>query len=465
MSKDYRVLVLAMSTLSDPLQISFGKTAFDNSYVFKGTDKSGNVVSSAVYRGLGQLEPVPQYLLDTYGAVTHYVILETAPVKMAKSYNWDKINEMIEAEGDTAVIEYVPGEDVSAVGFFKKRVDAFHRMRNFNLPTYVDVDFSDDDPEPGLANLLKSIRYLYTQCREENRNRNIDDCWQLFVDVHGGLRDASFALFSLIHNLSAPDEQDLSKWDEKINSALTHLTDGKGTVPVKRVFTINFDSTDRSGPQLIVDKTELYSVFIRESFEAYMNYGQYAGLALKTDIKLEAEPIPPYAFISYRRLDAPKERFAFLGILRNNGYRYWYDDAIDLQEDWAKKLEKANEKSTVFIALITAHYYESYQCVKELRQALDKKERVEEAVRRILLVSTDGTSLYPPIEGDLTVTDEQSHERVTIEKSELDKLTEVNHCNLGSLMHKGVFDKSQLLAKLTGLCEKNEAFNSIKADK
>ena len=33
MSKDYRVLVLAMSTLSDPLQISFGKTAFDNSYV------------------------------------------------------------------------------------------------------------------------------------------------------------------------------------------------------------------------------------------------------------------------------------------------------------------------------------------------------------------------------------------------------------------------------------------------
>lgn len=252
MSKDNRVLVLAMSTLSDPLQKSFGKTAFENLYVFKETDKSGNTVSSDVYRGLGQLEPVPQYLLDTYGPITHYVILETDSVKVTKSYKWDKINEKIEAEGDEAVLEYFPGEAISAVAFFKKRVDAFHRMRSFKLPTYVDVDFSDDDPEPGLANLLKSIRYLYKKCKEENKNCNMDDCWQLFVDVHGGLKDASFAIFSLIHNLSAPDEQDLSEWDEKINLAVTHLTDGKGTVPVKRVFTINFDSTDRSGPQLSV---------------------------------------------------------------------------------------------------------------------------------------------------------------------------------------------------------------------
>ena len=206
-------------------------------------------------------------------------------------------------------------------------------------------------------------------------------------------------------------------------------------------------------------------MFIRESLEAYMNYGQYAGIALKTDIDLAAETVAPYAFISYRRMDAPKERFAFLGILKKEGYRYWYDDAIDLQEDWAKKLKKANDKSAVFIALITAHYYESYQCVKELRQALDKMKTVEESVCRILLVSTDGTSLYPPIEGDLTVTDEQSHESITIKKAEFDKLTAVNHCNLDNLMHEGVFDKSQLLAKLTELCEKNEAFKSIKADK
>ena len=463
MSKDYRVLVLAMSTLSDPLQKSFGKTAFENLYVFKETDKSGNTVSSDVYRGLGQLEPVPQYLLDTYGAITHYVILETDSVKVTKSYKWDKINEKIEAEGDKAVLEYFPGEAISAVAFFKKRVDAFHRMRSFKLPTYVDVDFSDDDPEPGLANLLKSIRYLYKKCKEENKNCNMDDCWQLFVDVHGGLRDASFAIFSLIHNLSAPDEQDLSEWDEKINLAVTHLTDGKGTVPVKRVFTINFDSTDRSGPQLIVDKTELYGVFIRESLEVYMNYGQYAGIALKTDIDLAAETVAPYAFISYRRMDAPKERFAFLGILKKEGYRYWYDDAIDLQEDWAKKLKEANDKSAVFIALITAHYYESYQCVKELRQALDKMKTVEESVCRILLVSTDGTSLYPPIEGDLTVTDEQSG--VTIKKSEFDKLKKVNHCNLGSLMYEGVFNKSRLIEKLVKLCNTNEAFKFIKADK
>lgn len=457
MSKDYKILVLAMSSLPNPLN------AFQNRYVFK----DDNGVSSKIYHGLGQLEPVPQYLLDTYGAITHYVILETDSVKVTKSYKWDKINEKIEAEGDKAVLEYVPGEAISAVGFFKKRVDAFHTMRSFKLPTYVDVDFSDDDPEPGFANLLKSIRTLYAQCRKENQNcDDIDRCWQLFVDVHGGLRDASFVLFSLIHNLSAPDEQDLSEWDEKINSAVTHLTDGKGTVPVERVFTIAFDPTgNNEKPHTILDRTKLYEMFIRESLEAYMNYGQYAGIALKTDIDLAAETVAPYAFISYRRMDAPKERFAFLGILKKEGYRYWYDDAIDLQEDWAKKLKKANDKSAVFIALITAHYYESYQCVKELRQALDKMKTVEESVCRILLVSTDGTSLYPPIEGDLTVTDEQSHESITIKKAEFDKLTAVNHCNLDNLMHEGVFDKSQLLAKLTELCEKNEAFKSIKTDK
>lgn len=454
MSKDYRVLVLAMSSLPDPLQEGFGKDAFKNRYVYK----SDNVVLSNVYHGLGQLEPVPQYILDTYGAITHYVILETDAVKIAKNYDWNGINEKIEKEGDSTTIKYVPGESVSSVGFFKKRMDAFHEIRNFNLPNYVDIDFSDDQPEPGLANLLKSIRTLYSRCKEENKNRNIDDCWQLFVDVHGGLRDASFVLFSLIHNLSAPDEQDLSEWDERINSAVAHLTDGKGTIPVERVFTVNYDSTDGSGPQCIVDRTELYAMFIRESLEAYMNYGQYAGLALKTDIDLDAETVLPYAFISYRRLDAPKERFAFLGILKKYGYRYWYDDAIDLQADWASRLQAANDKSTIFIALITAHYYESYQCVKELRQALDKKEASSE----ILLVSTDGTSLYPPIEGDLTVTDEQSHESVTIEKAELVELTEANHCNLGSLMHNGVFDKSQLLAKLTDLCKNNEVFKSIK---
>lgn len=457
MAKDYRVLVLAMSSLPNPLN------AFKNRYVFK----NDNGVSSKMYHGLGQLEPVPQYILDTYGAITHYVILETEAVKLAKDYDWNKINEKIKTEGDTATFKYIPGEAVSSVGFFKKRVDAFHRMRNLNQPTYVDVDFSDDDPEPGFANILKSIRTLYARCKEENQNRNIDDCWQLFVDVHGGLRDASFVLFSLIHNLSAPDEQDLRKWDERISSAIAHLTDGKGTVPVERIFTIAFDPTGNiEKPHAILDRTKLYEMFIRESLESYMNFGQYAGVALKSDIDLKAKTIPPYAFISYRRLDAPKERFAFLGILKKDGYRYWYDDAIDLQEDWAKKLEKANDKSTVFIALITAHYYESYQCVKELRQALDKMETVEESVCRMLLVSTDGTSLYPPIEGgDLTVTDEQSHESIVIKKSELEKLTKVNHCNLGSLMHKGVFDKSQLLAKLESLCEGNEAFKSIKADK
>lgn len=463
MSKDYRVLVLAMSTLSDPLLESFGKTAFENRYVFKGTDSSKDD-SSTVYHGLGQLEPVPQYILDAYGPITHCVILETESVKSARKYKWDKINEKIAADGDTAVIEYFDGEPISAVDFFKKRVNAFHKMRGFNIPAYVDVDFSDDNPEPGLANLLKNVRDLYAKCKKENNNRDIDESWQLFVDVHGGLRDASFALFSLIQNLSAPDEQDLGEWDEKIHSAVTHLTDGKSTVPVKRVFTVNFDSSNRNAPQLIVDKTELYGIFIRESLEAYMNYGQYAGLALKTDIKLDAEDIPPYAFISYRRLDAPKERFAFLGILKKAGYRYWYDDAIDLNTDWSEVLQKANQKSTVFIALITEHYYESYQCVKELRQAMDKRDSLEDAVSSILLVSTDGTSLYSPTESDLTVTDEQSNNSITITKTEFDKLTEVNHCNLCSLMHEGVFDKSLLLDKLAELCKNNDAFNSIKVD-
>lgn len=463
--KHYRVLVLAMSTLSDPLKVG----ALKNRYYYK-CEENGNTQYKGNYHGIGQLEPIPQYIMEQYGDITHVIILTTnKTTDKLLSYDWEKINEQIAlleengGQGDGAVIDLTEEEKengLSAVEFFKKRMAAFCKKRGIHTPHFKVIDFSEEQPEAGLNGLMQSIRKLYQDYRNDNKNDTDDQNWQMFVDVHGGLRDASFVIFAMIHNLSAPDEQDLIGMGEKISAAIARLTDGKGTVPVTGVFTIYFDAAQNGGKSLIVDRTDFYNMFVRESLEAHMNYGQYAGIALKSDIDPESDDFRPYAFISYRRLDAPKERFAVLGILKKEGYRYWYDDGIELHEDWQGKLELANAKSAVFIALITKQYYKSYQCVKELRQALDEKRPGD-----ILLISTDGTSLYPPFsdgKNGFTIPDQDGHTSISIRKDEIEGITKDNHLNLRDQMHHGVLDKMQFTDKLRRLCEKDNDFSRIK---
>ena len=460
--KDYRVMVLAMSTLPDPLKVD----AFRNRYAFAEIaeiEVDGKKVKKIVrdetkkpYHGLGQMESVPQYILET-GEITHFIILTTASTQSALSYDWEEINTEIKNNGDGACISYEQDEEISAETFFEKRIEAFHKKKGFAKPTFSTIDCNEFYPEEGLAACLTKIRELYQECHDAFPEET-EKHWNLFFDVHGGFRDASFILFSMIHNLSAPDEQDLGAYNSNISSALARLTDGKGTIPVTGVYTLYFDPIDHK-LNLFVDRTNLYQMFVRESFEAYMNYGQYASLALEPEVDPKAANVPSYAFISYRRLDAPKERFTLLGILKQNGYRYWYDDGIPFKSGWTDDLVTANKNSEVFIALITKNYFQSFQCVKELSQALDEKE-----LDQIFFISTDGTGLYEPKDGELQlVNPDDAGEILKIDRKKLRFLLDKdNMLDLKSMMVNGVLDKSRLLKKLEQLCSKNPSFGAIR---
>ena len=70
--KHYRVLVLAMSTLSDPLKMG----ALKNRYYYK-CEENGNTQYKGNYHGIGQLEPIPLYFMEQFGDISHMIILTT----------------------------------------------------------------------------------------------------------------------------------------------------------------------------------------------------------------------------------------------------------------------------------------------------------------------------------------------------------------------------------------------------
>ena len=459
--KKYSVLVLTMSTLSDPM--TQNPDPFQNRYILQvqNEDDSFHLVGET-YHAIGQLEPVPQYILDTYGNITYYIILATekATAPLQFDFNVDEFNKKIRDTGIGGEIAFDAGETISAVTFFEKRIKAFHKQRGVEEPSFSVVDISENDPGKGIKELLDEVRRIYKECVEANTDASIDDCWSLYVDIHGGLRATSFATFTLIQILSAPDMDDEKDVEKKSGESkeqyIARLTDGKPTIPVTKIYTVNFDPTDR-GLNYIVDQTKLYNIYAKESIEAYMNYGQYAQMALRSRINPFAEDVKPYAFISYRRTDAPKERFTFLGSLKKGGYRYWYDDSIPVMDDWKKTLEQANTKCSVFIALITKDYYRSYQCVKELAQAIDQE-------KPILLYSLDKSDLYSPIKkGDdsITLTDSETGHSVTINREDIKKHIDWrNHLALDNQLFEDIYQLPALLDKLSS----NPAFQELKEE-
>ena len=449
----YRILVLAMSAMGASYQTK------GNYYAF--FDAEGKR-SDDLFYGVGQLEPVPQYICKTCEPITHYIVLQTMETLKPLDHDWNRINQQIRAEesiqgADGAVIDYVDGEAISAVSFFEKRIRSLYRKNGYDVePEFIPVALDENDVQGGVTELLRVVRELYQEFQEKTEPAD----WKLWIDIHGGFRDAALAIFALLQTLSAPDEQDLiSGKNARMDAFLAHLTDGKSTIPIEKVYTVNF-TPDKKGskanPQPILDKTEFYQLFTRESLNAYMNYGQYAQLALQSVIDLKQKDIPPYAFISYRRMDAPKERAAFLGVLKKEGYRYWYDDSIPLDKDWRKELQKAITKSSVFIALISQNYFSSFQCVKELQQAIKEN-------KAILFVSLDPTNLYSPkgdiilTNKDIVLTDEDEKVTVKVTKAEIDEIVAKNQLLLKGLLDNGVFQVPNLIQKLKELSKDEDS--------
>lgn len=456
---DYHVLVLAMSTLppaikgkedekgnlerdanGNPFPMSENKYALKESEKrdseksavkreTEGTPREQDDRKSEEYRGLGQLEVIPQFIRSHLKAdITHIFILETKEVRKAIDYVKEDPKLTCERIAELYGDKYLSMEGlvtISHTQFFERRMGWLGIT-----PAFEHIDVDVDNPSEGLANLQEKIRKLYKDCLAAQGD------WKLWLDTHGGFREVSSAMFGLMQMLAAPDEQDFVGYtaDERMQDSIKRLTDGRDTVPVTGVYSVEFNPADakQGAAQHIVDRTNFYSVFTKPAVEAYMNYGQYAQMLLKPEIDLRADNVPAFSFISYRRLDASKERYTVLGTLKKLGFRYWYDDAIKPQADWQWELETANKLCNVFIALVSEGYYDSYRCVQELKQALDSK-------KLIVLVSLDNkVSIKGPEGGIFKKHPSDNLDPIRISRVELDSISDKQQITLKNKVIEGV---------------------------
>lgn len=427
---DYHVLVLALSTLPNALTQGKMKKA---EYQLK--NKLGEFEDGQV-EGLGQMEVIPLYISKVLNTnITHIIVLATTQVKNPIDSNTANAQGACESIAEFYGSENGPFgmcldmsdlKTISHLEFFKRR------LAHEGLSAVIeDIGVDVYDPSDGLSNLQKRIRDLYRECVQS------DGDWKLWLDTHGGFRETSAAMFGLMQVLAAPDEQDYADYSENdrgIKEAIAHLSDGRDTIPVTAVYGVEYDPTGAAKGlvQPILDRTDFYRTFTKPAIEAYLNYGQYGQIVLRPDaITDENGNILPYSFISYKRLDAPKERYTFLGTLRKLGYRYWYDDGIEVGQAWQDELEEHVSNCSVFIALVTRGYFGSYRCVCELRQAIDKK-------RRIILATIDETSLSNLKQGVTVAHHDDAEDTVTITQEEMKELLNQQQLNLRNHIMEGV---------------------------
>ena len=79
----------------------------------------------------------------------------------------------------------------------------------------------------------------------------------------------------------------------------------------------------------------------------------------------------PYIFISYAHKDQALVE-PFIGELMNRGYRVWYDDGINLSEEWPESVATHLYYAESVIFFISAAFCASKNCKRELNFAIDK---------------------------------------------------------------------------------------------
>lgn len=73
----------------------------------------------------------------------------------------------------------------------------------------------------------------------------------------------------------------------------------------------------------------------------------------------------PYIFISYSHEDK-KRVLPIIKLLKNNGYRVWYDSDIQPGRKWDKCIEKVLKNSSIFISFFSRCYWKSGACIEEI---------------------------------------------------------------------------------------------------
>lgn len=417
------VLFLAMSVLPEISKLIDAHTGHIKVGQYRHQDErkasagAGTLsYNDKVYYGIGQLEPIPQLLNDSY-KLTHIIILETTGAKEEmKPEDWGKFRTAYNKQYSEPLGE----EPRSAVDFFKFRM----KQLGINV-SYIDIDYDENDPAPGIEDMLAKIRDLYSRC-------GTDD-WKLWLDTHGGFRDCAMAMFALVQVLAAEDISGIPK-----------LTDAQRLIPVTDVFGIRYRDDTKRGevcPYPIVLQTDFYKNFTGEAFRAYMNYGQY----LQSIIESCDPTKEKYTFISYRHGEVEKERVAFLGLMKKTGHAYWYDDGIKIHDDWAETLVRNNENCTAFALLLSPGYFNSAECLKELRYAIDNK-----GFDNILVVFLDRQArIDPSCDKKGVASDGKEY---TVKADELARLGSAQQINLTGYSIGDVLQAPHLEKRLYEIC-------------
>lgn len=110
-----------------------------------------------------------------------------------------------------------------------------------------------------------------------------------------------------------------------------------------------------------------------------------------TSDSIENRPVPydgdePYIFISYSHKDY-KSVWRLIEQIQKRGYRIWYDEGIIPGTEWDAYIEQKLEKSAYFMCCITNNYWNSRNCLDELKYAVDLNNK------EMLLVYLDDSQI------------------------------------------------------------------------
>ena len=81
----------------------------------------------------------------------------------------------------------------------------------------------------------------------------------------------------------------------------------------------------------------------------------------------------PYIFISYSHKDTDRV-MPVIRVLKENGFRVWYDEGIDPGSEWPESIAQHLNGSTVCIYFISENSLQSNNCKREVNFALSKNK-------------------------------------------------------------------------------------------
>ena len=83
----------------------------------------------------------------------------------------------------------------------------------------------------------------------------------------------------------------------------------------------------------------------------------------------------PYIFVSYSHIDIPQVREIMKRIDREK-FRYWYDDTMEIGEDFRLELQSKIENCSAFLIFISNSSMQSKYCGMEIITAFKNNKRI-----------------------------------------------------------------------------------------